>query len=349
MNRQVRKGFMLSFVLLCLWAFSVFAQTDSRKITVRVPGATIHARADSSSEVIEKPSVGTAYEVVAKTGEWYEIKLPSSLGMVITGFINEKFLNIEKPAVEPQANVVQTAAGAVSKQPARAIKFNFSLGGLYNIQAAYDYKFTFTYADEKGAIYDYVDNQNMFGVRLGVGFFILENIEVTLGLQYTAATLAGIYALDLPNDSIYNDIAHAEAPADHAISEIAMNLGLNLHVLNEGPLRPYGGGGVAFVSGKIELLKDFSYLNVYYIDKTHSVTISDPKLSSETISALGFYGKAGIDIIVSEVVAVFGEGQYLYAKKEAPHPFGTTATGSDDPVEINLGGISVLFGVKIRL
>lgn len=348
MNGRVWKGVLLSLVLLCLWALPASAQGDLQKITIRVPGATIHARADAASEIIEKPSVGAVYEVIRKTGEWYEVKVPSSLGMTITGFIHEKFLTMEKPAVEPRTNVVQTPVRTVPKQPARAMKFSFSLGGLYNIQAAYDYKFTFAYADENGAVYDSVDDQNTFGARLGVGFFVLENIEVAFGLQFSTATLTGLYALDLPNDSIYNNIAHAEAPADHAISEIALSLGLNLHVLKEGPLRPYLGGGVAYINGKIELLKDFSFSDVYYIDRTHSVTISDPKLSSETINALGIYGKAGIDIIIADPISIFGEGQYLYAKKEVSHPFGSAVTGKEDPVEISLGGISVLFGFKVR-
>ena len=348
MKRQFWKGLFLSFVVLCMWALSISAQTDLQKITVRVPGATIHVTPVAESEVIESPSVGSVYEVVRKAGEWYEIKLPSRMGMVITGWIHEKYLNIEKPAAAPEKDVVQMPVKVEPKQPPRARSINISLAGLYHRQMGYDYRYAFLYSGETGAIYDSTDDQNAFGVRLGVGLFVIENIEIELGFQYAAATLKGLYALDWPNDSLYYDIAHAEASAKPKISEMMFNLGLNFHVLTGGPLRPYLGGGVSYINGKVKLLEDIVYLETWYSDTTHEIEITDLKFSSETISILGFYGKAGLDVAISESVAFFGEGQYLIAKKQVPHPLATAISGEKELMEIDVGGISALFGIKMR-
>jgi opacity protein-like surface antigen len=348
MKRRIWHSFFLCFAIVCLLAMPVSAQTDTQKITVRVQGATIHASADAASEVIEKPSVGTAYEVVMKTGEWYEIKIPSSIGMTITGFIHEKYLNMEKPVVEPRTNVVQTPVRAVPKQSPRAKRVNLSLAGLYHRQSGYDY--SYTNPNTLGGISDSGDDGNAFGVQLGAGFFVVENIEVDLGFHYAGSTSEGAYALDMPFYSgYYSDYynVHEKEAASHGIREMMFNLGLSLHLLRETLLSPYLGGGFSYINGKVELLEDFT-ISEEYAAPNYEIVIKEPKYSSETVSTLGFFGKAGVDIAVSPSFAIFGEGQYLYAKKEIPHPFGTAVTGKEDPVEIDLGGISALFGVKAR-
>jgi opacity protein-like surface antigen len=148
--------------------------------------------------------------------------------------------------------------------------------------------------------------------------------------------------LDWPVDQISNE--HAEAPLDHKFSQTMINVGLNYYLLREGQTRPYLGGGISYIHGKVEMLEDFSFSDVSQLE------IGNPKLAGESVSTVGFFGKAGVDITVSESIAVFGEGCYALAlKKDVPHPFGTEVAGKDDPVEINMGGISVLFGIKVRL
>jgi opacity protein-like surface antigen len=341
MKKYVWKPLAIGLALFWLGMVTLWAQAEPQKITVKAQAASIYAKPDAGSQVIEKPSVGSVYEVVRKVGEWYEIKLPSRLGMVITGFIHEKSLETENLVVVP---------GQEPSLPRKPKMGYISLGGLLHfVQVGYDYTYPWNIYDEEGAIYDSAYNQNAFGFELGLGFFILKNIEIDVGFHYVSKALEGLYALDFPNKQKYFDIAYAEASANPKINEMMFNLGANFHLLKEGRLRPYLGGGISYINGKIDLLDDIEFNETFYVDKTHTIEITGVIFTSKTVNALGFYGKAGIDFEVSSALSIFGEGQYLMAKKDVPHPLATKLSdGQEQLLEINLGGASALFGIKIR-
>ncbi len=338
MNRTVRNCFFLWLALLCLCAAPASAQIAPREITVGSAGATIHAAPDAGSQVIESPSVGSVYEVVKKAGEWYEVKLPSRMGMVITGFIHEKFL--EKPAAEPRKETVSPPPPPSPRQASTAKRGYISLGGLYQRQKGYEYDWIFPYYETNFVIYDAMDGHGAFGFQAGGGYFVLDNLAIDLGMSYSFASPEGLYGVDLPVDTLSS--VHADAPVEHAFGETIISLGLSYYLLSEGQARPYIGGGLSYIHSKMELVEDFAF------DYVSQLEIGDPKLTEESINSVGFYGRAGVDIVVSESIHLFGEGRYAIAqKKEVPHPM-TSPYYDDEIVEIDLGGFSALFGVKIR-
>jgi opacity protein-like surface antigen len=339
MKKYAWKRVAFGLALLCLGMISVWAQAEPQKITVKVQEATIHAKPDPASQVIEKPDVGSVYEVVRKSGEWYEIKLPSRLGMVITGFIHEKFIEGKIPPPPPPP-----------PQPRKAIIGHISLGGLYHfLQMGYDYTYPWYIFDQNGAIYDSLYNQNVLGFQVGLGFHVLKNIEIDLGFNYLSKTLEAFYAMDFPNWQKLDNIAYAEKTVDSKISEMMFNLGVNYYPLITGRLQPFLGAGISYISAKMELLDDIFFIEKFFLDKTHEIEITEVKLSGKTVDTLGFYGKAGVDVEVSEALSIFGEGRYLVAKKEVAHPLATKLSdGQEQLLEINLGGVSAILGVKIR-
>ena len=340
MRKLASKPLAVGLALFCLGVVTLWAQTEPQKITIRAPEASIYAKPDAASQVIERPPVGSVYELVKKEGEWYEIKLPSRLGMVITGFIHKKFIDIE-----------DSTSSTTITPPARRTKIgHISLGGLLHfVQLGYDYRYPWHIYDEDGAIYDSLHNKNAFGFRLGLGYFVLENIEVDVGFYYLSKALDGLYAMDFPNKQKYFNIVHAEASASPKLSEMMFNLGANFHFLKEGRLKPYLGGGMSYINAKIDMLEDIEFNETFYTDLTHTIEITRVVFTGKTVNTLGFYGKAGVDFDMSSALSIFGEGKYLMAKKDVPHPLATKlANGQEQPVEIDLGGASLLVGVKIR-
>ena len=346
MNRLDRKLIAFCLVLLWIGIVSLWAQTEPQKLTVKIQDATIHAKPDAGSQVIERPSVGSVYEVVRKAGEWYEIKLPSRLGMVITGFIQAKF--VEEPV--KQDEVTPIPPQPIPPLPRRAKIGHISLGGLYHfLHMGYDYIYPWRIYNQDGAIKDSLYDQNVLGFQLGVGFHVLKNIEIDMGFNYLSKTLENFYAMDFPNWQKLDDIAYAEKFANSKISEMMFNLGVNYYPLKNGRLQPFLGAGISYISAKMELLDDIFFVETFFLNKTHEIEITEVKLSGKTIDTLGFYGKAGIDVAVIEALSVFAEGRYMIAKKEVEHPLATKLSdGQKQLLEINLGGASAVLGVKIR-
>jgi outer membrane protein W len=192
------------------------------------------------------------------------------------------------------------------------------------------------------AIYDAVDGHGAFGFQAGAGYFVTNSFQLDLGFSYSSASPEGVYGVDWPIGDYTNE--HGEASVDHQFSEMIFNLGLNYHFLQEGQARPYIGAGGSYISSTMEFIKDFMF------DYTTEVVLSDPVLSEETVSTFGFYFKGGLDYLVSESIAVFGEARYALAVEEkVPQPFlSEIEMFEDEVVDVDLGGFSAMFGVKFR-
>lgn len=339
MKNQVRKSFVLGVVFLGIGVLAIFAQDQPQKLTVKDPEASIYAKPDTASQVIEKPSVGSVYEIVRQFEDWYEIKLPSRLGIVITGYIQGKF--VERPGEEPKP---------IPPPPSPKSKIgHISLGGLYHlIQMGYDSQYPWLIFNQNGTIKESVQNSPGPGFEVGLGFFALKNIEIAASLYYVSKTLDGTYGMEFPNRQIYSDIVFAEASATPKVEEMMFNFGLNVHFLKEGLIRPYLGAGISYINSNIDLLEDIVFKETFYTDKTHEIEITEVKFGKKTLNVLGFYGKVGIDLNIINAVAVYGEGQYLVASKDVPDPLTTKLSGHDELLKINLGGATALLGVKIR-
>ena len=338
MKTRLWIGCLLGCAILCFGAAEASAQGELAKITIAVPDATIHAGPSLETQVIEKPAVGSVYEVVQKTGDWYEVKLPSRLGMTITGFIHVKFL--AKSAGKEQKEEAPASTGAA--QAPQAKRFNVSLGFLYQAQKGYDYAFSMPVFSTTFAVYDAVDGHGAFGFQAGGAYLITNSIQLDLGFSYSSASPEGVYGVDFPVTEFTNE--HGEAPVDHKFSEMIVSFGLNYHFLHEGQARPYIGAGGSSISSKMEFLKDFMF------DYTTEIVLSDPVLAEETVSTIGFYFKGGLDYLVSESIAVFGEARYAMAPQEdVLQPFLSEIEDyEDEVVEVDLGGVSAAFGVKFR-
>jgi hypothetical protein len=75
--------------LLIVFLFFAFAAvSEAAVIKVKVTTANIRQQPDAQSAVISRAAMGTMFEVVKKTGNWYEITAADATGKALTGYIN---------------------------------------------------------------------------------------------------------------------------------------------------------------------------------------------------------------------------------------------------------------------
>jgi opacity protein-like surface antigen len=67
------------------------------------------------------------------------------------------------------------------------------------------------------------------------------------------------------------------------------------------------------------------------------------------LNKLGFNVRAGANFQVANNIYIYGEGRYIIAKTTIPHPLLVEIDIEGDEIDINLGGFSVVLGVKIGL
>jgi hypothetical protein len=82
----MKKTLVSLFVVFLFFAFA--AVSEAAVIKVKVQTANIRQQPDAQSAVISRATMGTMFEVVKKTGNWYEITTADATGKALTGYIN---------------------------------------------------------------------------------------------------------------------------------------------------------------------------------------------------------------------------------------------------------------------
>jgi hypothetical protein len=88
--RNCRKWVWGLALLFMLTAGSTYAQ--NLKIRVTVENASVRSESNVGSQVISSPPLGSVLEVVSKDLPWYEVKVKTQMGIEVTGFIHEMYV-----------------------------------------------------------------------------------------------------------------------------------------------------------------------------------------------------------------------------------------------------------------
>jgi opacity protein-like surface antigen len=345
MKYKFRGKVLIILTITSLLILPSIVRAEKQKIRVIFENASIRIKPDMEGEIIESPPIDSLLVVEKKVGDWYEIRFPSKVGVLITGYIHEMFVEVEKEVPVPKREVIPKPSRP--EIPRRHKIANIKLGGLYyRVQAGYDYEFSISYLDEILTITDEVANEFAFGFDVGFGVFLIENIEITGSVNYLSKSLTGDYSISLPNAILYDDIAYDEISASPTLREIIFSFGVNFHPVTTGKIRPYFGGGGSYIMGKMDLVEDLEYEETIYGNLTHTIEITKVVFEETTINKFGFNLTAGINYEVRENIFVFAEGKYIIAKKEVPHPM-TSEFVEGETLEIDLGGLSFILGIKL--
>ena len=129
-------------------------------------------------------------------------------------------------------------------------------------------------------------------------------------------------------------------------------LGLLIHPVTSGSIRPYFGGGGSYVRGNLELVENMTFIETDNpFEREHSITMREVQfvetddLEEISLSKFGFYGKAGINLMATKNIGIYAEGKYILAKTEILYPLSDF--DPNEIVEIDLGGISFCLGIKL--
>jgi opacity protein-like surface antigen len=186
----------LGLLVLLLAAGVLSAQT---KIKVKDPNAVIRIEPADKGEIVQdKLAVGTVYTVERKTGDWYEIKYRSAIGVLLSGFIHKSQVEEvidEAPVQKTEPEPVQKAAvREESAAPELGPGLELSIfGGLGMPQV----NGTANYHDQwSGILYTATENADIatkskssafFGA--GLSYFFSANIGVGLNVGYLKSGL----------------------------------------------------------------------------------------------------------------------------------------------------------------
>lgn len=197
----MKKVIFTIMVVIVFLAAAAFV--DAAVIKVKIPTANIRRQPDATSAVISQAALGTLFEVINKTGNWYEIAVTDATGKTVSGFINGDVVEeIGAPAAPAQqqrtaaapapAASVYAAPRAAGTKPAGGL---FIGAGLVLSNMTVDSETQSWWEDQ----YSWKKKMKM-GFQFGVGYEmpLISNISIMPGLFYSTAG----YKYDFTSDNV---------------------------------------------------------------------------------------------------------------------------------------------------
>jgi len=351
--RNIRTGAV--FGLFVFIGSLLAGQATEVKIKVVVENASIRVKPSIDGTVLEdKIPVGAVYLSSKREGEWYEVRFRSKLGIQLTGYIHEMYVEVVKEEAEQAGKQPPVFSGL---GPARVQKvkpfeigliFGQSRGSFMNSSSTYSDSWTWGELEsvsEAGTIPHKLGHPFVLGFSLT--YYFRENVGFRLSVDYNLkqnfpANGQSTYRMDwtwtLDRGSYYDEISW---PVKGGFWLVPISANLIYKIPTAGIFAPYITAGMTAYLGKATVETSLGYANSWTSadgkDQLIDFFIIPVKLERDLTTA-GVNLGAGLDVLLSSNIAFNIDGVYYWGSsysdnwpiKEGTYPAsyytGTTLT-----------------------
>jgi hypothetical protein len=347
MKRLFNGKVIFCLVVVLLAVLPLAGQTEKQKIKVVVENATIRAKPDLQSDVIKQPPLGTVFEVEKKEDEWFTIKIKTEVGVLLTGYIHEMFVEIEEEekeaiqeveekVLEPEEEAVEEPEKPVPTTPAKEVRptrFEITFGGSYT--SGYSIN-NVSYSDSfsEGSLERATENGTITqGLEKPMGFYGSFNFFLTQGLgielrldsnssaNFTSSSMSD-YRLSWEwSDSRSGNAEKQWEIQGGGVSSLTIFSGNLIYKVRSGGLfAPFFSGGVSYYSGSLNKASTFvGYGTTWAVESWPYITryidyFDIPATLEGSFSGVGFNVGGGADLQFSRSIALNIDARYFMLK-----------------------------------
>lgn len=328
----------LSLSLVVLFATDSYAQNV--KIRVVVDNASVRLKPDLQAEVIKNPPLGSSFEVESREGDWYEIRVRTEMGVLITGYIHKMFVEAEGAEArppEPEVRAVPEKAPKQEARPAAAItqeppqtrgqrprraELVFRVGYVtgYDISGSYSYSDSFSSgilesANASGTIT--TEFKSPLGFDGALNFFIAKGFGVQVKFDYnssvkTTEASRSTYNINWTWSSGGSYSRENEWGVESEVSSSVLSGNLLYKIPTGSMVEPLISGGISYFSGTAGVDTTVGYSTTWesegfqYIDY-----FAVPASVEASLNGIGFNVGGGIDFVFTRGVALNIDGRYF--------------------------------------
>jgi hypothetical protein len=307
---------------------------EGTKVKVTVENATIRLKPAADSDVIEEVTIGTILEAEKKVGEFYAVKFRSKVGVLITGYIHEMFVE-EVPGETPQPPEIELPKKPTPKEPVKpwaeeekaAVKGEFMLGfgagfgSFLNDSCVYaaNWKYNaLSDAKEQGSVNQKV--KSPMGIGASFSYYFAGNLGLRLRLDFNFAQKfrddsKAYYSINWTWNTGVNGSRNADWPADGELSIMPLSLNF-IYKLGKGTFVPFISGGASYFMAKIKADATRGY-GLSWVSGTNQYIdyVPLPLRIDKSLNAVGANFGGGVDFSFGRNLALSLEATYFLAKK----------------------------------
>jgi opacity protein-like surface antigen len=335
---------------------SLLSADEALKVRVLAARANVRQTASMTAPVILGADKGQVFDVLNKTGEWYQVQLAAgATGYLHTSVVEEipeteappakaAAPRVEPPPQKPVAPARRVTAPApspsISADP-MSKRFFIRVGGAYASQkASYENSWTFDmYYEEGGVAESYAIDSSGVTADIGAGFFLTRNIGLEISFIPGSGKTAGTFAAQFPHPfyfGYYREMEWTNTELKYASPEINLNLIARFDLMPK--MQAYlSAGGTYFLGVKIESLKSVNPSETGYPYDELAVA---PEYATYEKSGFGFNGAGGLDYYLTNSIGINVNVRYTLGEVKIGLDSGLEAT-------IKAGGLRASLGLKL--
>ena len=324
--RNIRTGAVLGlFVIL---GSLLAGQATEVKIKVIVENASIRVKPGIDGAVLEdKIPLGAVYLSAKKEGEWYEVRFRSRVGVQLTGYIHEMYVEVidEDAAKAGQQPPIFKGMGPARVQEVKP----FEMGLIFGLSAGSFMSPSSTYSDswawselesvsEAGTISHKLRNPLALGFSFT--YYFRENVGFRLSVDYNLkqnlADAKSAYQIDWTwtlGRGSFHDEADWPVKGDFWLVPISANL--IYKIPTGGIFAPYLTAGMTAYLGRANIETSLGYSNSW-ISSDGKTQLIDffiiPVKVEKDLTTAGVNVGAGLDVLLSPNIALNIDGVYYW-------------------------------------
>ncbi len=320
-------------------ALQASAQSGEARVKVIVEKASLHLKPSVDSEVLEENiALGTVFTGARKTGEWFEVKYPSKLGVLITGYIHEMYVEVlpgEEAAPAQQAApvtpvpakpaplsrpVVREAAGEPSRFEI-GVSFGAGLGSQLGGGSGYSSGFPAGYniVSETGQGTLSHEIKGLSGLGLSLTYFVSGGlgVQVRADVGFKKGISGGGSQFSM--HWVWTDSTSGTRTDDFAMSGDLSLTPISFDVVYRIPaapwLSPYIGAGVSYISGSFKAASQAGF-PFWFVDSGMQYVdyVAVPISAGKSFNQVGGNVQGGFDIRILPNLSLSLGGIYFLGK-----------------------------------
>jgi len=326
-------GFLMAFLLLVPFLIS----TEKQTVKVVVENAGIRLKPDMESEILEFPQIGRVFEVEEKAGGWFKIRFTSQVGIPITGYIHEMYveeivedvtLPVKKepePKREPERKPAPPIPVTKPRDvPERAPRTELILSGGYNTgfsaKESITYSETFAYqlltrGESRGTISSSLQKPLGFGGALNIFFSPVLGIQIRADLNSKAeVTPESISTYSL--STLWSNGQTASFANEWGVTGDASVTALSANIVIRSPATsmfvPFFSGGVSYYTGQTRVNTTIAQFDTWLLGNIqYYAAFVIPVGVDAAVGGIGFNAGGGAHILFSPNFGVSLEARYF--------------------------------------
>jgi opacity protein-like surface antigen len=331
---------LAAVLFLAAVAWPVSAQTSTGKIKVSVENASLRDKPSLDAEIMEENiPLGTVFAIEKKAGDWYEVKFQSKMGVMITGYIHEMYVEVlaAEPAAKPVAPKVEPPKSTTPPQPISRVrlpggpKFEIGLGFGMGFGSFMPSSSSFAYEWGPYGLLTYIQEEGSFGHTmknpLGLGFSLAYyfsggfgvKLRVDMNFKQSMDASQSDYSMTWLWNRPVNPGPHTltnSCPVTGDMSVMPISLDVVYKFMTEGMFQPYVNAGISLFTGKANVDTSTGYGVSWFPPGWQYIgyVVIPMQIRDASLGSFGFNAGFGADIFFSPSIALTLDAAYFIGK-----------------------------------